>query len=120
MKIPHKLFLLGPLFSFCTGFLMNVGVMACNKNMMPVLMPGGCSAGHFEDDPIHSCMTAATHLKILADWANVQGLGVASPGDLFLWVGYETIIPAFLIWCALMIYDHNMSYEDGYQATDKY
>ena len=104
-RIPHWPFLVVPALSFALGFLLNKITMAFNGGQMPVLMPGGCANGL--DDMLHSCMTHASHLRWLADWAFVNGLGVASPGDLLIWIGQGTWDYAFVVWVAFIVYDHN-------------
>jgi hypothetical protein len=94
------------------GFTLNALVMAFNGGQMPVLWPGGCDAMRAiqdmvtslggSSDPLHSCMTHATHLKFLADWIILKS-GVASPGDFLEWAYDYTHIPSVAIWVALTI-----------------
>lgn len=108
MKIPHWPFLFGSWISLGVGFLMNKIVMAFNNGQMPVLIPGGCdNTDELAGDLIHSCMTHATHLKFLADWGMLNGVGIASPGDFFLWAGQNTWQFGLIIWLTLMIKEHN-------------
>jgi hypothetical protein len=105
MKIPYSYLLLGPGALFALGFVLNAVVMAANHGQMPVLIPGGIADGCPLDpqDFLHSCMTSATHLKIIADWVVAKSLGVASPGDFFLWAGDSSFWPALTAWIALML-----------------
>jgi hypothetical protein len=105
MKIPNWQFLVIPAAAFAIGFLSNAIVMAANHGQMPVLLPGGMTID--SDDLIHSAMTAQTHLKFLADWIVIRGLGIASPGDFGEWLFDATFIPAFAIWVWARIQEHN-------------
>lgn len=92
------------------GYVLNALVMACNHGQMPVLAPGwNCSLLNLEDDPLHSCMNAHTHLKFLADWiVMAEGgeiKGIASPGDFFEWFGELTFYPALVTWIMYIIKD---------------
>ena len=109
-KIPYWPFLLGPALSFALGFSMNALVMAANHGQMPVLVPGGHCGLIDPDDFIHSCMTSATHFKILADWIVINHFGVASPGDFFEWFAEQTFVPSLAIWIALVIKDKHKEY----------
>lgn len=109
-KIPYWPLLIGPTLLFGIGFAMNAVVMAANGGQMPVLIPGGCTtdiqnALLNEEMRIHSCMTSATHLKFLADWIVIRGIGIASPGDFLEWLCEATQVPAFILWVAAMIKD---------------
>lgn len=97
--------LLAPLISILVGITLNVLVMAVNGGQMPVQFPGGCAnMQSLGEDLIHTCMTHTTHLKFLCDWIVLDG-GVASPGDMFIFL-YEVIRwPALIIWGALAIKD---------------
>jgi hypothetical protein len=70
LRIPYWPLQLGPSALFAIGFALNAFVMGINGGQMPVLIPGGgCPAEIGQgQDWIHSCMTASTHLKIIADW----------------------------------------------------
>ena len=108
-KIPHALFLLGPVAMMATGFLLNALVVAANGGQMPVLWPGGCTSMVTDtDDIVHSCMTHATHLTWLADWIVMNHVGVASPGDFFEWAFEASFIPALIAWVVLIIHDHQL------------
>lgn len=109
LKIPYWYLLLGPTLLFYLGIGVNAVVMGRNHGQMPVLWPGGCLAkSNWMGDYLHSCMTAKSRLKFLSDWINLLGMniGVASPGDLVLWLGYYTKAKAFWAWVALVIRDH--------------
>lgn len=104
--IPYKPLLVGPALAYGCGILMNAIVVAANQGQMPVLWPGGCS--QFTSDEfvqIHSCMTSASHLKFLADWFLLNGVGEFSPGDFLIWLGAFTWDYALLIWAILMVRD---------------
>jgi hypothetical protein len=87
MKIPYWTLAVAPSLLFGIGFAMNAIVMGINGSQMPVQL-SGCTVdviGEGTVGAIHSCMTAATHLKVLADWIVVRGVGIASPGDFLEW-----------------------------------
>ena len=106
-RIPNWQFLVVPSLVFAIGFLSNALVMAANGGQMPVLCPGGHSELIGPDDLVHCAMTAHTHLKFLADWIVINGLGIASPGDFGEWFWGATFIPGLCVWVSLRIHDHN-------------
>jgi hypothetical protein len=108
MKIPYWYLLLGPQALYYLGGLFNVGVMALNHGAMPVLVPQAALDG-LQMDANHQLMTAATHLKFFCDWINVHDLGIASPGDLLVWLGDYLTVPALFAWGAFLIKDHNQT-----------
>lgn len=92
-----------PALMFGFGFLLNALVMAANQGQMPVLIPGGIAAGCPIDpdkDFLHSCMTQATHLKFLADWVVIKGIGIASPGDFSEWACEAAFWPSIVAFVA--------------------
>jgi len=91
---------------FALGFILNAVVMAANHSQMPVQMPGGMVLD--SEDIVHCTMTSATHLKFLADWIVINGQGIASPGDFFIWAGEYLQIPLFWAWLALIVSDSNL------------
>lgn len=105
MRIPYWQLLFGPAGVFALGFFLNAVVVALNGGQMPVLFPGGC--GNMSADDIHSCMTHATHLKFLADWILIRGIGVASPGDFLEWAAQFSFMPALVAWIVLIIKKFN-------------
>jgi hypothetical protein len=105
-KIPYWPLLLGPYMLYALGYAMNALVCAVNHAAMPVL-PGYIPAPAIgaDSDTIHVAMTVHTHLKFLADWVVINGLGMGSPGDFLEWsLGY-TQIPAAVAWVTLMLKD---------------
>lgn len=107
-RIPYKILLIGPAVSFALGYAMNKTVLALNHGMMPVLDPGGCDPADFIGDTVHVCMQAGTHLNALADWVVMHSngsVGVASPGDLFIWLHQYAFWPCLVAWAALMVRD---------------
>lgn len=107
MKIPYWTLAVVPAAAFILGFTMNAVVMAANGGQMPVLF-NACSVdaiGEGTVGAIHSCMTATTHLKFLADWIAVRGLGIASPGDFLEWFGAATFTPFMTAAIALALND---------------
>jgi Family of unknown function (DUF5317) len=106
-RIPHWPLLLGPAALFALGFVLNAFVMGINGGQMPVLIPGGGCPINPDADFLHSCMTASTHLKILADWIVIKGIGIASPGDFGEWACDAAFWPALTAWVALVVKDRN-------------
>ncbi len=103
-RIPYWPLLLGPWLSLGLGFLLNFVVMGVNNGWMPVQVPG-CTGGEALSQ-IHRCMAHADHLKFLADWLVIRGLGIASIGDVFEWAYQATQFPAMIIWLTLILKDH--------------
>lgn len=119
--IPHWYLIVLPIFFLFFGSFLNVFVMAINHNQMPVLMPGAsalvpgsCDPAEFVGDIQHSCMTVSTHIKFLADWIFIKS-GVASVGDMFIYLGEFLFLPALYIWIAFVIKDHNSTDEKLYK-----
>jgi hypothetical protein len=107
IKIP-RWYLLGiPLACYALGVAMNFVVIAHNNGQMPVLYPGGCIINVFQEDPIHVCMNTSSHWKFLADWIVINNLGVASPGDLLIWVYKYWGYSSFVAWFTLLLKDIN-------------
>lgn len=107
-KIPYLSLLIGPTLLFGIGFALNAIVMAVNGGPMPVHFTG-CMNMLDPQDMLHSCMTSATHLKILADWIVIKGLGIASPGDLLEWASDITTMPGLIAWVTMIIRDYQRS-----------
>lgn len=76
--------------------MMPVFTYNCDERVMAWMMSG---------DSIHTCMTHATHLKVLCDWIIIPGMGIASIGDAFVTVCEYTMWPAPFLWAFLMIKD---------------
>lgn len=105
IHIPYVFLLLWPALAIGLGFLLNSLCIAANGGAMPVQGSIGCPAD--PQDPIHSCLTHATHLKFLADWILWNHVGVMSPGDLFMEGGAQTFWPGLIAWATLVIKDHH-------------
>lgn len=110
-KVPYPVLLLGPAVLFGLGLILNAIVCGMNGASMPVLVPkaiweanGGCPID--PEDWIHHCMTAQSHLKVLADWIAIRDFGVASPGDILEFIGGATFIPSLVAWVTCIIKDH--------------
>jgi hypothetical protein len=103
MKIPRWTLVTVPVACFCFGFALNAIVMAANGGSMPVLMPQGHCELIDADDIIHSCWSSSVHLRFLADWVVIRGLGVASPGDFFEWFAGTVGGPSLIAWAALIL-----------------
>ena len=91
--------LLAPPLLWVVGAGMNAIVMGVNNGQMPVLWPGGCE--RMPVDGLHVCMTAQTHLRVIADWI-VMHNGVASPGDMILYLSDMIWYPTIAAWALLM------------------
>jgi Family of unknown function (DUF5317) len=102
--IPNKGLLLVPQAMYWLGAFLNQLVLAANNGQMPVLFPGGCPAELQEalEGSIHTCMTSASHLKILADWINVH-IYIMSIGDVLLGLGDLFTGPLFWCWLTLAL-----------------
>ena len=107
-KIPYWYLLLGPTLLFAIGFALNAIVMALNGGPMPVHYTA-CAKMLDPEDMLHSCMTSATHLKILADWIVIKSLGIASPGDMLEWASDILTKPGLIAWVTLIIFDRERS-----------
>lgn len=104
-KIPYWPLLLGPIAAFGLGLALNAIAVAANFGQMMVLGPIGCPAD--ASDPLHGCMSAASHLKWLSDVILYPSLGMMSIGDIFIFGGKYLLQPCLLLWAALMIKDAN-------------
>lgn len=104
IRIPYWPLLILPWLSYGFGYMCNAITVAANRGVMPVLMPN-CKVD--PDDTAHACMTVASHLKWLSDWAYVPQVGWYSTGDFFLWAGASTWEVCLLLWIALIIRDAN-------------
>ena len=113
-KLPYLPVLLFPSILWIIGAALNVTVCSANHGEMPVAVPqstffeeGGDSL-HGGDlmDTKHVVMTPKHHLKFLADWITIPGIGTASIGDGFLLAG-DTLQPYCLgAWLALLWKKH--------------
>ena len=110
-KIPYWYLLLGPTFLFYLGGLFNLGVMALNHGQMPVHLPPEL-VSQVEFDARHSIMTASTHLKFFCDWLSLDD-GIASPGDLLIWLSQAISTPCLAVWATLMIKESNEGKVNG-------
>lgn len=102
-RIPYYWLLAAPYAAFAVGFLLNGIVTLANHHQMPVYPVGG-NCDFIGDDLVHSCMTAHTHLKFLAD-VFVTNDGVSSIGDAFMEAYYATKIPMLIAWGILIARD---------------
>jgi hypothetical protein len=103
MRIPYLKFLALPSLFYFLGAATNSIVMGVNDGMMPVQWPGGC--GQVFDgikDQYHTCLTHQTHLKVLADWIVINA-GVASPGDMFIYLGDWLWHPFLYGWIGMVL-----------------
>lgn len=95
--LPWALFFLGVAF--------NVLVITANHGSMPVVVPvtmGAVDPGAIMDQ-VHVVWSSSVHLALLADWIQIPWLGVASPGDLLLWLGDWLRLPLASAYIALVI-----------------
>lgn len=101
--VPDKFLLLGPSFTGLVGAFLNQVALVANNGQMPVLFPGGCDKFPDRDgDLIHTCMTHASHLKVLSDWINLH-VSIMSLGDLLLLAGESTFWYFLVAWGVVMI-----------------
>jgi hypothetical protein len=103
MKFPYWYLLAVPTALYYLGSAMNLIVMALNHGQMPVQISPELVA-QMDFDARHTIMTAQTHFKFFCDWLNL-GEGIASPGDLFIWLGMSCSNMCAAIWAVLMIKD---------------
>lgn len=106
-RIPYWYLLLLPTFLYYIGGFLNLGVMTLNHGQMPVQIPPELQKGFFPDER-HCLMTAESHVKFLCDWLQL-GFGIASPGDLLIWLGDKYNDGCLLAWSVLMVKDSNGS-----------
>jgi len=109
IKFPHWQWLFGPTMALYFGFALNMLVITANRGVMPVWVSpqfGTLVPGSLMDD-IHSVWSAAVHLKFLADWIMIPHVGIASPGDFFIWTGEMLQWPAFAAYVALVWKDNH-------------
>jgi hypothetical protein len=102
MKIPYWWVLLIPYALVALGMAMNETALYANGGHMPVLFPGGACVAD-PDDIVHSCMTHATHLKILCDWI-VSSHAVSSLGDHLQDFGSEMETASIVAWAGLIFH----------------
>ena len=102
MKIPYKAVLLSPYLLVVLGSIMNQVAVSVNGGQMPVLFPLHNCSLLGPDDPAHSCMTTATHLKFLCDWI-LGSQSVSSIGDFLLEVGNDIKTPSLIVWLCLVV-----------------
>ena len=102
--IPYKALLYSPYVLLTLGSALNRIVIAANGGFMPVLVPGGCPTADGILDPIHSCLTATTHFKLLSDWL-VYHSEISSLGDWLLDAGNFLGYPLIAAWVALVAKD---------------
>ena len=109
---PHWWFILAPTAIYYLGFAMNVLCITANQGAMPVHFPHAfwnavatndlhISAGTLVDG-VHRVMQPSDHLKWLADWIQIRGVGTASPGDMAVWLGENTRLPGLAAYLALV------------------
>jgi hypothetical protein len=128
MKTTLRLWiLLLPFVLFYGGAGMNLAVISANKGAMPVVMPFDaqcvdasgetdlfswamgdsgmhpCQPGESLHDGVHRVAAPTDHLKILEDWIQIPGMGIASIGDCFLWLGDWLEMPMLGAWFALLL-----------------
>ena len=104
-NFPYWYLLVIPTALYYLGSFLNVGVMALNHGQMPVLIPADVAV-QMEFDARHVIMTAQTHFKFFCDWINL-GDGIASPGDILIWLGQAVSNTSAAIWAVLMLKDRN-------------
>jgi hypothetical protein len=113
MKLfPYWPYLLAPTALYYFGYFQNVLVITANQGTMPVHFPHAfwsavatsnlhVSAGTLVD-AVHRVMQPSDHLKWLADWIQLRGVGTASPGDMAIWLGETTKWPGIAAYLALV------------------
>lgn len=92
-----------PQVIFYLGAALNQLAIAINDGRMPVLDAAECNGTSSVLGEIHSCMTPASHLKIICDWINLHTT-ILSPGDVLLNIGDLLIGPLFWAWLTYVLY----------------
>lgn len=115
MRFPHWKWLFVPTIAFYVGAALNILAITANRGVMPVHCPqqfweAWASQGMnilpgYTIDEIHSVMKASDHLKFLCDWIVLPRVGIASPGDFFIWAGDYLQIPGLVAYIALVLKD---------------
>lgn len=96
-----------PAALFLLGAACNQVVIFANHGLMPVSWPGGCSVYPKDPDhrdPVHVCMTKASHLRPLADWIKSSD-AVSSPGDYIMDAAQVFLEPFLILWIILTTID---------------
>lgn len=117
MRIPYLWLPVLPYAIWGIGALLNVLVVSVNGGMMPVVVPnyqwieqatsGAPLLPGMIIDVKHVVMQHSDHLKFLADWIQIPGLGTASIGDGFLAVGDAIQSYCIGAWLALLWKKHD-------------
>jgi hypothetical protein len=105
-SFPYKSLFFGPSLAHWAGVFANKIVMAVNGGFMPVQVAGGCPADAIGGilDATHSCLTAASHLVLFADWLNFHKY-TASLGDLLIDLGDAAFWPLLIAGILLLVRD---------------
>lgn len=104
IKIPYWPLLAVPWLLLFLGVFSNALVISQNRGHMPVEVS---SADQLDENPVHCVMTHQSHLKFLADWIYINGEGIMSPGDFFIYAYYLTCLPFLYVWITLMVFASN-------------
>jgi hypothetical protein len=98
-----------PFSLYCFGVFLNTLVMSANGSM-PVVLPVAELGSHQPGDLLdaaHTAYSADVHLRTLCDWIVIPGIGTASIGDLFLWLGDYLQFPGLIAYFTLIFFgDH--------------
>lgn len=98
----HLWLLLTPWALFFLGIVLNILVISANGGM-PVVVPQTWNPNKVRDT-VHMVAISTDHLWYLIDWIFIPGVGVASIGDLFLWLGDWLKIPGLAAYFALVLF----------------
>jgi Family of unknown function (DUF5317) len=118
MKItfPYWYYLFLPTALYYFGWGLNILATTVNRGTMPVhfsqqywdmwaLAGASIKGGDLVDD-VHSVMKHSDHLKFLADWIQIRGIGTASIGDFFIYLGSTLQLPGLAAYIACIFEDN--------------
>ena len=95
--------LFAPIISGNFGESLNAIVTIANGGVMPVRHPSCLTDPTAMVDGPHVCMTAASHIKFLADIITSND-GIRSLGDQFITLSGDIKIPCFILWLTIFLF----------------
>jgi len=116
LKFPFWQVLAIPMLFIALGNISNQAVLIANHGKFPVMVNEAQQMkyeqqsqsldlpGQFIGDDVHAIMGPNSHLKVLADIFNLDG--ICSIGDLFLWAGFWLWGYAPIVWVTLLVSKH--------------
>lgn len=114
LKAPFWYLLAAPFVIYYAGIGLNFLAVTMNQGVMPfipsLMMYQQAIAAGFNlypgmiTDPIHKVMSSTDHLKLICDWIQIPGEGVASPGDICIWLGDALKLPGMVAYIVSVIH----------------